>query len=169
MSKCRLCGKIFTKNEQLGIDYLMTSTNYYYHIKCYERFKQKPLSEEEWRMAIYDFITQDMKFNYNYWPCEKLREKYIKENGYTNKGIYFCLKYAYQIKKLNWDKGHGTIAIVPFLYEESKQYGYDQERKKRGFMAEMERQVFVNRMSIKRSSEPQDRTKYNLDNIKGEE
>ena len=95
MSKCRLCGKIFTKNEQLGIDYLMTSTNYYYHIKCYERFKQKPLSEEEWRMAIYDFITQDMKFNYNYWPCEKLREKYIKENGYKNVGIY-SRKYVFE-------------------------------------------------------------------------
>jgi hypothetical protein len=59
----------------------------------------------------------------------------------TVKGIFFALKYFYEIKGGDWNKGHGGIGIVPFIYNEACTYWYNREKKTKGVVAEIERQM----------------------------
>ena len=59
----------------------------------------------------------------------------------TNKGILFALKYFYEIKHGDWEKGHGGIGIIPFIYNDSCAYWAARERKSSGIIAEIERQM----------------------------
>lgn len=175
MPKCRICHQpINPKKEQEGIDWCMPSVNYYYHVRCYQDWKvNKSLSDEEWVSMIYDFLSRDLKVPYNYFLCETQRKKFIKENKFTNKGIYFTLKYFYEIKKNAWDKGHGGIGIVAFVYKEATEYWTEQERRRRGFVEAVENQLKERAarevIKVKRPIEKKSKIKYDLNNIGGEE
>ena len=175
MPICRICGAtINPKKEIEGVDWCRPSVNYYYHVKCYEDWKvSKPSKDDEWIPLIYDFLSRDLKVTYNYFLCETQRKKYIKENKFTNKGIYFTLKYFYEIKKNQWDKGHGGIGIIPYTYKDSVNYWIEQEHKKRGFIEAIETQLKErSEREIKKIKQPQkakEKIKYSLDDIGGEE
>ena len=116
MPHCRVCKIEIDKEKD---DWVMPSKNWYYHRKCYQDWKQStPATDAEYKAFIYDFISRDLKVSYNYHMCEAQREKFVKE-GKTNKGIFFALKYFYEVKHGDWEKGHGGIGIVPFIYGDS--------------------------------------------------
>jgi hypothetical protein len=73
--------------------------------------------------------------------CDAQRKKFIKENQMTNKGILFALKYFYEVKHGDWEKGHGGIGIIPFVYTDSCAYWSALERKTEGIIADIERQM----------------------------
>lgn len=167
MAECRICHKPIDKNKT---DWIMPSRNYYYHKECYDSWKNAARPEDEdWIPMIYDLLGKEMKVSYNYFLCETQRKKFIKENKFTNKGIYFTLKYFYEIKKNPWDKGHGGIGIVPYTYKESTDYWINQENKKRGFMDAIEKQIMERSqrevIKIKKSQNNRNKAKYNLDDI----
>ena len=120
MPHCRVCKVEIDKEKD---DWIMPSKNWYYHRKCYNDWKQStPATDEEYRAFIYDFIARDLKVK-------------------TVKGIFFTLKYFYEIKHGDWNKGHGGIGIVPFVYNEACTYWVAQERKTKGIVADIERQM----------------------------
>lgn len=138
MPECRICHEQIDKEKD---DWIKPVNNYYYHKKCYQDWKQsKPLIDAEWKPFIYDFISRDLKQSYNYHMIEAQLKKFLKENM-TMKGIYFALKYFYEVKHNNWDKGNGGIGIVPYIYKESCTYWATQERINNGIVAEIERQL----------------------------
>ena len=92
--------------------------------------------------------------------------KFVKENKCTIKGIFFTLKYFYQIKGNPWEKGHGGIGIVPYVFEDAKAYWIAQEQKKRGFLKQLETEA-KERTVIKLTRPERRREKYNLDEIGG--
>ena len=103
MAQCRLCKIEIDKEKD---DWVMPSRNYYYHRKCYDNWKKaQPDNDEGYIDLIYDFISRDLKVTYDYWVCEAQRKKFLKEKM-TNKGILFALKYFYEIKHGDWEKGH---------------------------------------------------------------
>ena len=146
--ECRIC---HTKDIDRNIDpdgktWIMPSKNYFYHRKCYEDWKHgAPASDEEYKDYIYDFIARDLKVSYDYHMCEAQRKKFLK-NDMTNKGIFFALKYFYEIKHGDWEKGHGGLGIVPYIYTDSCTYWANKERKSKGIIAEIERQMRDNIM-----------------------
>ena len=120
----------------------MPSTNYYYHRKCYEHWKAaQPDSDEEYVDLIYDFIKRDLKVSYDWWVCEAQRKKFIKDYQMTNRGILFALKYFYEVKHGDWEKGHGGIGIVPFVYSDSCAYWAAKERQSEGIINDIVRQM----------------------------
>lgn len=139
MAKCRVCDLPIDKEKD---DWIMPTKNYYYHKKCYDNWKKAQFtSDEEYVEMIYDFIARDLKVSYDWWVCEAQRKKFIKENKMTNKGILFALKYFYEVKHGNWEKGHGGIGIIPFIYNDSCAYWAARERQSSGIIAEIERQM----------------------------
>ena len=140
MAECRICkGKI---DKSLD-DWVMPSKNYYYHKTCYNNWKKAELKDDEdYIDLIYDFISRDLKATYDWWVCEAQRKKFIKESKMTNKGILFALKYFYEVKQGDWEKGHGGIGIVPFIYNDSCAYWAAKERQSAGTIAEIERQMY---------------------------
>ncbi len=149
-------------------DWIMPSQNWYYHKERYETWRAAPATDEEWVEMIFDFLARDMKVSYNYYLCKQQIENYWKKEKINPKGIYFSLKYFYEIKKHPWEKGHGGIGIVPYVFDEAKAYWIEQERKKRGFMKEMESQA-KERTVVKISRTNKRKEKYNLDDIGGED
>lgn len=138
--KCRICkGEI---NRNVETDWIMPSRNWYYHEKCYKDWKKStPTQDEQYISFIYDFISRDMKVQYDYHMCETQRKKYVNEKNMTNKGIFFTLKYFYELKGGDWEKGHGGLGIVPYVYNEACTYWVEQERKSKGIVAQIEAQM----------------------------
>ena len=121
MAECRICKQQIDKEKD---DWVMPSRNYYFHRKCYHDWKKtEPLVDEEWKPFIYDFISRDLKVSYNYHMVEAQLKKFLKEKM-TMKGVYFALKYFYDIKGNDWDKGNGGIGIVPYIYKDAFNYYY---------------------------------------------
>ena len=117
-------------------DWIMPSKNYYYHRTCYETWKARmPETDDDWVPRIYDFLARDLKVSYNY---------FIKGN--------------------QWEKGHGGLGIVPYVFEDAKAYWVAQERQRHGFMKELENQI-KEREVVKVKRTTKKREKYNLDDI----
>lgn len=139
MPECRICKQQIDKSKN---DWIMPSTNYYYHKECYEKWKHSnPEKDEAWKSLIYDFLSRDLKVSYNYFMCESQFKKFVETNKYTYRGILFALKYFYEVKHGDWDKGHGGIGIIPYIYNESCAYWADQEHKQKGIIDKIERQM----------------------------
>lgn len=171
--QCRICHGIIDKEkEREGIDWIMPSRNWYYHVKCYNDWKvSSNRSDEDWVLLIYDLIKRDLKGDYNFFLCESQRKRFIKEHQYTNKGMYFALKYFYEVQGNDWTKSHGSIGIIPYIYKEATEYWVSQEEKAKGLLAEIERQSKARAGRIHRTvSKPKKDKKplYNLDEIEGD-
>ncbi len=139
MPKCRICKIEIDKEKD---DWIMPKNKWYYHRECYENWKKStPSTDEEYKAFIYDFISRDLKVKYNYHMCEAQIDKFVKENKMTVKGIFFTLKYFYEVKKHEWDKGHGGIGIVPYVYNEACAYWVRREEKSKGVVEDIERQM----------------------------
>lgn len=139
MPHCRICKIEIDKEKD---DWVMPSRNYYYHRKCYEDWKQStPATDEEYKAYIFDFIARDLKVSYDYHMCKAQIEKFVKENKMTVKGIFFTLKYFYEVRNGDWNKGHGGIGIVPFVYNEACTYWKQLEDKNKGTISAIERQL----------------------------
>ncbi len=140
--ECRICkGKIDRNLEKEGVDWIMPSKNWFYHKKCYTDWKNsEPATDEEYKHFIYDFLARDLKVKYDYHMIEAQRKGYLKEKKMTNKGIFFSLKYFYEIKNGDWSKGHGGIGIIPFVYNEACAYWVARDKESKGICAQIERQ-----------------------------
>ena len=109
---------------------------------CYKDWKaSSDHTDNDWILLIYDFIARDLKVPYDYYMCESQRKNFIQKNRFTNKGIYFTLKYFYEIKKGDWGKSHQGIGIVPYIYKEATEYWIQKELSKRGTIAAIEEQI----------------------------
>lgn len=139
MPHCRICKIEIDKEKD---DWVMPSKNWYYHRNCYNNWKEStPATDEEYRAFIFDFIARDLKVSYDYHMCKAQIDKFVRENKMTVKGIFFTLKYFYELKGGDWNKGHGGIGIVPFVYNEACSYWVERERKTKGVVADIERQM----------------------------
>lgn len=91
----------------------------------------------------------------------------------TPKGIYFAVRYYYDILKGNAEKAQGGIGIVPNIYNDSAQYWVDLENKKSGTLEAIVEQIRQRearpvRYIQKTEKKTKPKTKWSLDNIEGE-
>lgn len=144
---CRICKEKFdAQDEEKGISWVMPSKNFYYHKGCYDNWKAQSdvnvkRSDEAYIEYIYDYLARDLKVEYDYYMCEAQRKNYVEKKNYTNKGIFFTLKYFYEIKKGEWEKSHGGLGIIPYVYQESLQYWATMTKKQANIMEEIEAQM----------------------------
>jgi len=166
MPSCRQCHLPIDKTKQEGVDWIMPSQNWYFHKECYDTWRAAPASDEEWVSMIFDFLARDLKVSYNYFLCKQQIENFWKKQKINPKGIYFSLKYFYEIKGHSWEKGHGGIGIVPYVFDDAKAYWNERERKKRGFMKELEAEA-KEKTVVHITRQTRKKEKYNLDDIGG--
>lgn len=171
LKTCRICHQLIDiVHLPEGESWIQPSTKYYYHTKCYNEWKQSnPTEDSAWIPRIYDFISRDLKMDYDYHMCEAQRKKMLKEKC-TNKGIYFALKYFYEVKHGDKSKSYGGIGIVPYVYKESMEYWVKMEYKQSGFLADLEQQIIKKEQAqvIKIKSgatKKKNKDKWSLDDI----
>ena len=90
-------------------------------------------TKDDWVMPSRNYYYH--KTCYDSWK----KAKYSNDDDYID--LIFALKYFYEVKHGVWEKGHGGIGIIPFIYTDACAYWAAQERKSKGIIAEIERQM----------------------------
>ena len=149
MVQCRICKERFNRGDPNlveGMDYVKPSKNMYYHKKCYDEYLSTRLdvhanmADEGWFNASWDLLRRDLKYDFNFVKVRKQWESFLK-NKMTAKGMYFALKYFYEIKKNDVTKSENGIGIIPHIYEDSCSYWQEREHREQGIVAAIEQQI----------------------------
>jgi hypothetical protein len=98
------------------------------------------MTDELWFQAAWDFLRRELKYDFNFVKVRKQWESFLK-NKMTAKGMYFALKYFYEIKKNDVTKSENGIGIIPHIYEDSHTYWLEREHRDRGIVAAIEKQI----------------------------
>ena len=147
--KCRICKEQFNRLDPgliEGVDFVKPSEKMYYHKRCYDEYQNSKLdvhanmTDELWFNAAWDFLRKDLKYGFNFVKVRKQWESFVK-NKMTAKGIYFALKYHYEIKKGDVTKSENGIGIIPHIYEDSRNYWEERNRREVGIVAAIEAQI----------------------------
>lgn len=162
--KCFYCGEILN----IGVDeYAMPTPNRYAHKKCYD---ENYTGDTENIDRIYQYLKKVMFGKYNYQMCEKQREGYIKNKGYTNEGIFNALRYFYEVQHGNAKKANGGIGIVPFVYDEAKVYYETLEKRQKTLARQMKAQMknaTTKTITITHAEKKQERKLIDIDSLGG--
>ena len=174
--KCRVCKTVFDTNDPT-ISWIMASKNFYYHSQCYEDFARKKRASSNdihaevdnslWFESMYDYLRKDLKMSLNMGKTKSQWENFLKK-GYTAKGIYFCIRYFYDVLHGDPAKGDG-IGIVSCIYQEGCQYWVDREQHDAGICARIEAQMRhaqeQKQVVIKQKVQPKKKASIDLSNI----
>lgn len=150
--KCRVCkGPIDRDNE---VDWTMGAQGWYYHTPCYENFfateakasascgEEIEMEPEMWLDMTYRYLKYDLKIPIDWVKLQSQWNSFLKKK-LTPKGMFFALKYFYDVQKNKPQNSKGGIGIVPYIYEESAGYWYEKEQHDRGICARIEQQILA--------------------------
>lgn len=155
MVECRVCKQKFNRldpNLIEGVDWVKPVNLHYYHKKCYEDFAKKKgqigkdgieLEADElvWKTAAEDYLKRDLKISIDYKRFNSQWKKFIEKDGRTPKGIYFTLRYFYEVCRGLTEKSEGGIGIVSCVYEDATAYWGDRNQRDKGIVARIEQQI----------------------------
>lgn len=153
MVKCALCGNKLDKST--GIRYKDKN----YHPECYEINKEK----EDLYTYICELFCLKAPGPRNFQYIKRFKEN----NGYTYKGMLYTLKYFYEVKKSNKDKANNSIGIIPYVYDEAKEYYSNLDFKNKKIKKIVEQQIETPKETIKITAprRKQKRDEYCLEDI----
>ena len=89
------------------------------------------MSEDFWYEAMVDFLYRDIKAPVDFSKLRSQWDNFTRTNM-TPKGIYFAVRYFYEVQKGDKSKMEGGIGIVPYIYNDSREYWAQLEYKKEG-------------------------------------
>ncbi len=117
--KCPYCGKTFSRDVE---EYVQINSRRYAHKECFDRHNAELSQEEKDKIALDNLIKS--LFGYTSIPERVKRpiDDYNnhKKNSYS--GISKSLIWFYQIKGNPIEKANGGIGIVPYIYEDARNY-----------------------------------------------
>lgn len=116
--KCPYCGKSFNRNNT---DFVMVG-NRYAHRDCAAAAKAAKTQEEKDLEDLYYYCKDLFGKNLDFMGCKRMVHKWHKDEGMTYSGMKKTLQYCYEIKKMSLDRAEGRIGIVPYMYNEAKEY-----------------------------------------------
>lgn len=118
--KCLQCGEIFDRDV---IEYVQVGRRYMHKV-CPNTFHADPekVKIEQEKNQFYNYVKQIYGPKYNYQLINSQAESYIEEYGYTWSGMAGTLHWFYDIKHGSKDKGNGGIGIIPYVYDQAKEY-----------------------------------------------
>ena len=113
--KCLKCGKQFDANE---VPYIKIGRRYA-HESCSD---SKEIKEEIEKDAFYQTVKKIYGSEYNYMLINTQCESFIATYGYTWSGMRACLHWFYEINHGSLEEGHGGVGIIPFIYDQVRDY-----------------------------------------------
>lgn len=153
--KCRICQQPMDLDTMKVEEWTKPAINQYYHTECYRDYAKKintalsknagpalemTVDEDVWYNAIYFYFNNDLKAPRNLSLFVPQWRQYLKQ-GLTPKGIYFTLRYCYDIKGIDLRKSNGGIGIVPYMYKEATTYWAERFRRNDVVCKQIEEQV----------------------------
>lgn len=113
--KCLNCGEQFDANI---IPYIKIGTRYA-HKSCSDSKITKTEKEKD---AFFQTIKSIYGPKYNYMLINTQAEGYIQQYGYTWSGMRACLHWFYNINHGSLEEGNGGVGIIPFIYDQVRDY-----------------------------------------------
>ena len=127
---CQICRQNINK---LSDEYLKKSTGYI-HRSCVP-------PEEADRLELCNYIVEIFHLKAPGPANMRLIKKFHTENGYSYKSMYYTLKYYFEIKKGSIEKSQERIGILPYVYDEAKQYYENLTRTQNLILRNVEKQL----------------------------
>lgn len=119
--KCKYCGIQFNRNAEPFVE---VGGRRYAHKACAEEYQANLTQEQKDEISFYEYTKALFKDSYNYMMTKKLAEQYINNYQYTYSGMQKALYWFYELKKNPTDKSNGSIGIIPYIYNEAREYYY---------------------------------------------
>ena len=116
-------------------------------------------------------MYRDVKMAIDFAKLDKQWNNFIKpERKMTPKGIFFAVKYHFEVQKGSVEKSLGGIGIVPHIYNDSKEYWSNLEVRKEGTIEAIiqqikQRQSRPVQQIQQKDSVKKDKTKWSLEDI----
>lgn len=120
--KCKFCCEYFDRDKEPTVK---ISERRYAHKKCAEKHQKNKSQEEKDFDLLMKYIKFLFKDEYNPARVAKQLKEFQTQYGYTYSGIFKSLKWWYEIKHNDIEKANGGIGIVPYIYNDAKQYYYN--------------------------------------------
>lgn len=94
------------------------------HKQCPNSFHENPelVKTQKDKDLFYEYIKKIYGQKYNYQLINTQAESYIKQYGYTWSGMAGTLHWFYDLNHGNIEEGHGGIGIIPYVYDQAKEY-----------------------------------------------
>lgn len=119
--KCYYCGKTFDRDKEPFIQ--IPNTRRYAHKACKDGQNTSP--ERKDQIQLEEYIKKLFKMDYVHPNVQKQINEYVEQKGFTYSGIYKTLFYWFDIcRNVNKYLSNPTIAIVPYVYPQAKEYYY---------------------------------------------
>lgn len=171
--KCRICHKEFDTEKD---DFVRVGDKSYYHKTCYDDWVKNrnvatsAYDADFWKESVIDFLYRDVKMTVNFSKLNNQWDNFTKpERKMTPKGIYFAVRYFFEVQNGNVEKSLGGIGIVPYIYKTSCEYWTDREEKRKGTLDAIIEQIKARKARpvqiITRKEQKKDKSKWNLDDI----
>jgi hypothetical protein len=117
--KCFYCGLSFDRDKH---PFKQVSGKRYAHEACAKLAEDTAQKEEKDKQLLEEFICKLFKEDFVNPRIRKQINQYMREYHYSYSGIYKTLQYWYEIKNNDISKANGGIGIVPYVYDQAKQY-----------------------------------------------
>lgn len=176
--KCRICRQQFDTNSIDKKLWVMPNPKMYYHTSCYENWKVakadlKTTGKDSnfWYESLVDYLYRDVKMSIDF---SKLNSQWKTFNTPTRqmtpKGIYFSIRYYYDVIHGNVEKAAGGIGIVPNIYKDAAQYWTELESRRAGTLEAIisqikEREARPVQVIKRKQTSKKDKTKWSLEEV----
>lgn len=117
--KCIYCKGEFDRDK---LPYVEVSNRRYAHKECADKnVISKDQNEKDYEELV-NYIEKLFGVGYVNAKIAKQIRDYRVQYGYTFNGILGTLVYWYEVKQAPLDKANGGIGIVPYIYDQAKEY-----------------------------------------------
>ena len=119
--KCYYCGKQFDRDKEPCVQ--IPNIRRYAHKSC--QLEENIPPERKDQIQLEEYVKKLFKMDYVHPNVQKQINEYISQKGFTYSGIYKTLFYYFDIcRNPNKFLSNPTIAIVPYIYPQAKEYYY---------------------------------------------
>ena len=121
MVKCKYCGKQFNRNAEPCIE---VSSRRYAHKSCAEQYLNSISKDEKDYLELEKYIKKLFGLNVLTAKIKRQIKEYKEEYDYSYSGIQKTLYWWFEVRKNSLEKANDGIGIVPYVYDECKNYYY---------------------------------------------
>ena len=126
--KCAICGEVFDRDKVQAVRH---GARRYAHLRCKPdgelvtaETDPEKIKEQQALNDLEMYAKELLQDDYNPAKIRKQINEYHQKYGYSYDGMKKTLIYWYEIKGQSKEKANGGIGIIPFIFNDARNYYY---------------------------------------------